>query len=229
MNKSTLLQAGPIARASLADSVYETILEAILSGTLAAGAELSEVAIAAELAVSRTPVHEAMLQLAADGLVEHVNNRQARVVQFSRDDIDEVYGMRLLLEPAAAERAAKRLSDEEIAELREAAASLADTRGGRGWTGRALEFDVRFHAALAAASGSRRLHAEITKYRQLVRSFCRATGTPENLESAMREHQIILDAIVRRDAGAARKAMAAHIDARREAVLAEFDQASAKS
>jgi DNA-binding GntR family transcriptional regulator len=96
---STILKASqPIAKISLADSVYQRILEAILSGALASGMELSEVALAAELGVSRTPVHEALLRLAADGLVEDLSSRQARVASFSRSDIVEIYEVRQILD-----------------------------------------------------------------------------------------------------------------------------------
>lgn len=217
---TTLLKSPePISKISLAESVYQRILEAILSGSLASGRELSEVALAAELGVSRTPVHEALLRLAADGLVEDLVSRQARVARFTRQDVIEIYGMRRILEPAAAERAASRLDDEQLAELRSAAESLLAGAGKRDWANRAIEFDLRFHQALAAATGNGRLHAEIGKYRRLVRAFCRATGARENLQAALREHLAILDALAARDDAAARQAMVAHIDARLQCVL----------
>jgi DNA-binding GntR family transcriptional regulator len=219
---STLIKLRePIARTSLADSVYQHILEAILTGSLASGTELSEVALAAELGVSRTPIHEALRRLAADGLVDSLAHRQACVAHFSRQDIVEIYEMRSLLETAAAERAAKNLDAAELVELREALDALADS-GTRGWTSRALDFDVRFHDLLAAATRNERLGAEIAKYRHLVRAFCRMSGTPQNLRDAMHEHDRILQGLEARDPAAARRAMAAHIDARLAGVLREL-------
>lgn len=217
---ATLLKSPePIAKISLAESVYQRILEAILSGSLASGMELSEVALAAELGVSRTPVHEALLRLAADGLVEDLVSRQARVACFSREDVVEIYDMRRILEPAAAERAASRLADEQIAELRSAAETLLTGAGKKDWANRAIEFDLRFHQALAAAADNDRLRGEIAKYRRLVRAFCRATGARENLQQALREHLSILNALAARDGAAASRAMIAHIDARLLCVL----------
>ena len=217
---TTLLNSPePIAKISLAESVYQRILEAILSGSLASDTELSEVALAAELGVSRTPVHEALLRLAADGLVEDLVSRQARVVHFTREDVVEIYGMRRILEPAAAELAATRIDDAQLIELRSAAESLLAGAGKRDWANRAIEFDLRFHQTLAAAAGNDRLRAEIAKYRRLVRAFCRATGARENLQQALREHLAIADALAARDAAAARRAMVAHIDARLQCVL----------
>ncbi len=221
---STLLKASqPIAKISLADSVYQRILEAILSGALASGMELSEVALAAELGVSRTPVHEALLRLAADGLVEDLSSRQARVASFSRSDIVEIYEVRQILEPAAAGRAAHGLSLEQVAELRAAANALAAAKGKRDWPSRAIDFDMRFHDVLASAAGNERLRQEIHRYRRLVRAFCRATGSRENLQQAYNEHLRILAALESRDACEARQAMADHIASRLSSVLSDLD------
>lgn len=213
----------PIARTSLAQAVYERILEAILSGTLASGMELSEVALAGELAVSRTPVHEAMRRLAADGLVTQLANRRARVATFSPADVREIYEMRAVLESAAAERAARLIDPERLAELRREADLLAEAPPSRAWIARALDFDIRLHDALAEASGNVRLHVEITKYRSLVRAFCRLSGTADVLRRALEEHRRILAALEARDATAARRAMTAHVQTRLETVLRDLD------
>lgn len=218
---------GPIERTSLAASVYQTVLEAILGGGLTAGAELNEVTLARELGVSRTPVHEALRRLAADGLVVQLANRRVRVAAFDRQDIVEIYEMRQVLECAAAERSARRMDRAELAELCREADALAASSGARNWTTRALDFDVRFHAALAAAAGNERLRADITKYRHLVRAFCRLSGSTTNLRAAVAEHRQIMDTLEARDARGARRAMAAHIDARLRAVLAELDAQAA--
>jgi len=227
---SAMLKArGPISRTSLGRAVYENILDAILSGTLASGAELSEVALAGELAVSRTPVHEALRRLAADGLVTQLANRRARVATFTRDDIREIYDMRMVLEAAAAERAAKQIDANELAALREEADALVEAPASRMWPGRAIDFDLRFHDTLASAAGNERLRAEVVKYRHLVRAFCRISGSADNLRKALDEHRRVLTALEARDAAAARSAMTAHIRARLEGVLRELDATAAAS
>ncbi len=213
----------PLTRTSLAEAAYQRLLEAILSGQLSSGTELSEVALAAELGVSRTPVHEALLWLLSDGLVEPLANRQVRVARFSRPEIVEIYEMRLLLEPAAAERAAQQFDCDKLADLSGAAERLAGHGDSPQWAARAIELDVRFHDEIAAASGNRRLQAEIRKYRHLVRAFCRLSAGAENLREALEEHRRILAALSARDSEGARKQMAAHIAARLEAVLREID------
>lgn len=227
---STLLKVKePIAKTSLGESVYQRILEAILSGTLAGGMELSEVALAAELGVSRTPVHEALLRLAADGLVEDLASRQARVARFTRQDLANIYEVRRILEPAAAELAATRMTGEQLGQLRSAVEALDAAKDRRDWPNRAIDFDLRFHDAVAAAAGNERLRQEIVKYRRLVRAFCRATGTRDNLQQAFAEHQRLLTALEARDARAARCAMDDHIAARLECVLQGFDGRTSES
>lgn len=208
----------PIARTSLADSVYETVLEGIVSGSLGAGIELNEVAIARQLDVSRTPVHEALRRLMSDGLVVMAGHRRLQVAALTRDEIGEIYTLRQLLEGAAAERAASRIENSVLAELRRAADVLDADHGRLDWSCRALEFDLTFHDAIAAACGNERLRRDIARYRLLVRGLCRMTGSERNLREALDEHRSILIALERRDPILARDAMAAHIAARLEGV-----------
>ena len=214
--------SSPIAKTYLGDSVYEALLENILSGLLPSGAELSEVSLAQELKVSRTPIHEALQKLAKDGLIVHENGRRPRVARFSKKEIAELYEMRKILECAAVHRAASLLDGETLADLGRRADDLSD-RGPdeTGWKRRALDFDQQFHDTIARASGCDRLHEDVQRYRLLVRAFCRITGSVQNLRQAMDEHRAILKALQARNAEAAQRAMAAHIDARLKVVLRE--------
>ncbi len=212
----------PIQRASLADAVYETLIEAIVSGQLAPGEELSAVALAARFHVSRTPVTEALQRLLHDGLVEQPANHQARVARLARQDIIEIYEVRGHLEAAAAELAATRMLPETLARLRQQAESLVADTSAADWARRAIDFDLDFHAAVAEASGNRRLRDDIARYRRLVRCFCRLTGSSRNLQAALIEHLSILEALERRRPATARKAMQTHISNRQDAVLAEL-------
>lgn len=217
-----LVPQAPLARRSLAEAVYEQVLEAILTGSLTSGAELSEVTLAAELGVSRTPVHEAMRRLAADGLIRADGHRQARVAQFARRDVVEIYELRACLEPTAAARATEHMPAAELAALCAECDALAAAPESKAWPGRALNFDVRLHESIAAAAGNARLRTEIVKVRHLVRAFCRVSGSGQNLRQALAEHREILSAMQARDGESARRAMANHIASRLAAVLHEL-------
>jgi DNA-binding GntR family transcriptional regulator len=209
----------PLSRTFLVEAAYQAILEDILSGTLASGTVVSEVSLAQELRVSRTPVHQALAQLAQEGLIEHRSGRKPRIARFGREDVIEIYDMRLLLETAATQRAAKRLDPRVLAELTREGEALAGESDSPEWNRKALEFDVRLHDALAAAAGNRRLRQEIAKYRLLVRAFCRMTGSAENLRESLKEHQAVLKALADRTPAAAGQAMATHVQKRLDAVL----------
>ncbi len=211
-------QATP-SRSFLGESVYRTLLDHILSGVLGSGVEVSEAGLAHELNVSRTPVREALRRLAKESLLEQLPNRKFQVARFNRDDLREIYELRQLLESAAAEQAATRLSKDQLAKLRRASDALEAAPRDGSWNARALEFDLLFHDTLAEASGNRRLQDQIARLRILVRAFCRITATRENLEAAFREHQAVLRALEKRDPRAASKAMSDHVAARLNAVL----------
>lgn len=220
----SLADISPVfARTSLADAVYDTLMEGIVGGTLAAGTELKVVALAEQLQVSRTPVKEALGRLAKDGLVQWTTGRKPRVARFNRDDVIEIYEVRECLEAMAAARAAVRMSPEVLDQLAEHAEQLAEGIEDVDWGQRAMEWDLQFHAAVAQASDNRRLTADIKRYRLLVRGFCRMTGKRENLKQAFSEHLDILAALQSRDAATAREAMAKHIRARLASVLEELD------
>lgn len=211
-----------IKRTSLLDAVYESLLEAIISGGLAPGAELNSVELAQQLDVSRTPVKEAIKLLVHDGLVEQVNNHKARVAKFSRQDVSEIYDLREQLEGAAAEKATKLIDEKVLAQMRSEADSLLQSYGKLSWSSKAVDYDIRFHTTLATESGNKRLSKEIIRYRLLVRGFCRMTGSEETLLQALKEHIVILEAIESRDPILARQAMVSHIQVRKSTVLEQF-------
>lgn len=209
-----------LSRTFLVQSAYEAILDRVLSGALPSGTVVSEVELARTLGVSRTPVHLAVTQLAREGLVEHRAGLKPRVARFGKEDLVEIYEMRLLLETAAVERAAEHLDPKVLTELLRGAEQLiSDASESASWTRKTLDFDVEFHDALASAGGNRRLREEIAKYRLLVRAFCRMTADAKTLLAALKEHLAVLKALQGRNPAIACQAMARHIQNRLDAVL----------
>lgn len=195
----------------LSDVVYETLIEAILSAELPPGTVLSEVSLAKTLKVSRTPVHDALRQLSKDGLVDQRANRRAVVARFSREDFYEIFEMRKLLEGEAARRAATRIDRPTLINLQRMAQELQETRGTPDWVSRWTEYDEAFHQQIAEASGSKRLTADITRYRHFHRGFNKLASSSDDLQQALTEHGRILEALEQRDPEAAAAAMVAHI------------------
>ncbi len=212
----------PIPRQSLRDSVHQMLLEGILSGRLASGQELREVSLAKEFGVSRTPVHDAIRQLTLEGLIEQTATNKSRVVALDSKCVREIYEMRKILEVAAVKRASGKMNPTQLEKLFESAELLKCALEDQDWANRALDLDIEFHELIAEASGNERLNIEIKRYRLLLRAFCRITGNRLNLMDALEEHLMILNALRSGNKIAAANAMAAHIDARRDAVLSEF-------
>jgi DNA-binding GntR family transcriptional regulator len=198
-------------KGALAASVYENIFNLILSGEMETGMAISEVAIADRLGVSRTPVHEALRQLAADGLVEISQTRRTKVANFNADDVYEIFEMRKLLESAAAEAAAGRMDRRQIAPLQDMADELDATKDPVEWQKLWAEYDQAFHDAIANCCGNGRLAADICRYRMMHHAFNLALPTPEDLKQAAEEHREILAAINDRSGERARAAMFTHI------------------
>src|SRR6476661_4495037 len=105
-------------RAAHTRLAYDAVRERIASGSVVPGEWLREHTVATSLGLSRTPVREALRLLAAEGVVELVQNRGARVVDWTPDDIDEAYRLRALIEGYGAGLAARRADAACVAELR---------------------------------------------------------------------------------------------------------------
>src|SRR5688500_6247151 len=131
---STISPTKIVVRTSLADLVHEQLLKGILAGAMGSGTHLNVADIAKELGVSPSPVRDALLRLAGEGLVTNNTNRRATVVRFTPADVEEIFQVREILEGAAAELAAPHVDKGGLAELRQAAedcvAALSDDPEG---------------------------------------------------------------------------------------------------
>src|SRR5690554_4948607 len=85
-------------RIDAADVVQEQVRKEIIDGSLSPGERLTETNLAERFDVSRTPVREALVRLQADGFVELVRNRGAFVSKWTEDDLEEIFGLRIMLE-----------------------------------------------------------------------------------------------------------------------------------
>lgn len=212
MVSMSTLSGSPVLRTSLAEIVYERLLEGILSGALGSGAHLHVADIARELEVSPSPVRDALLRLAAEGLVTNNSNRRATVMGFTPADVEQIFQVRSILECAAVELAAPRFEEGGLKDLRSAAeecvAELSDQPEGKRHF---LELDNRFHLLIAEASGNQVLKEEIVRCSRRVRIMQWLRMAHERMKTAYPEHLEVLAALEKRDAAAARDAMATHI------------------
>jgi DNA-binding GntR family transcriptional regulator len=204
---------------SLQVQIHDRLLGRILRRELEPGERISPPEIAAALGVSITPVRDAVNQMAAEGLVTVTPRRGTIVSPVSVRDIEELYEIRLMIEPQAAEASATRASPDEIGHMQALAKQLeAGLPAGSGRVEdldtylREIETDAELHAAVVRAAGNVRLNALYDGLRTHV-LIARAVfprlyrGQPHRRG----EHQRIVDAIAAHDGDAARDAMAAHL------------------
>jgi DNA-binding GntR family transcriptional regulator len=104
-------------RSTLKQRAYRDIRTKIQNGDLWAGARLSELSLSKELQISRTPIREAIHQLASEGIVEHIPHQGAFVRQLTRPELQELFDLRETLECYAVRRAADHISDADLALL----------------------------------------------------------------------------------------------------------------
>jgi len=202
---------GRIENRTLRERVYESLLEDILSGHLGPGTELSEVALAERLGVSRGPIREALGALCAQGLVTMQPRRSCIVSVLTRREFLEAYQVREALEALAASLASERIDDDSLAELEalheEMRVAVRDNAVQRFFAA-----NQRFHLRLVALSGNGHLteiHAQLVQ--RMGRYMARSLSLRGNLERSLGEHQEILDALRARDAARAAAAVSLHI------------------
>lgn len=202
----------------LRDTAYHAIKREITSGAWAPGTQLQPPELAANLAMSRTPVRDALNALQQEGLVEVLPRRGYFVSRVTIRDVEEVFDLRLILESASARRAATLISLAEIERL--AALSRGYTQNEREGYLAYLRENRDFHLAIAAATGNRLLHETLARVLDHIQRFLilRLDLAPD-ADEQLAEHQALLDAFRRREADAAEALMRTALERARSAVL----------
>jgi DNA-binding GntR family transcriptional regulator len=206
---------------SLPDAVYEALRESIVLLQDAPGSVLSETAVATRYGVARPTAKAAVERLVTEGFLRREAHRAARVPQFSRADIEDLYASRAVIEEAALGNLAR---DGDLPYKAESAHRelLEIARAGRPGFARA---DVTFHRELVVGQRSPRLtrmHALIMGEVELCIGQLQAHQLLRASEVA-EQHQGILDAVQLGDEGLTRALTRQHIETSRDRLLAKYD------
>ncbi len=213
----------------LGDQAYNAIKEGILSLRFQPGQLIAIGDLAQELAISRTPVREALQRLAQEGLVTIVPFKGALVSTISSDDIREIFELRIILESYAAKVAATVLTDEEI-EQAERYVSQAREAFLQGDLMGASDLGRRLHDILVAKVKNRRLMAMLEGLNvQYTRIRRYSANIPNRLERSHKQHLEILDALKARDAHRAESLMRHHLQTVCQDVIAAMDEITNQS
>ncbi|MBL8669648.1 MAG: GntR family transcriptional regulator [Alphaproteobacteria bacterium] len=214
----------------LSRQVYQSILDAMAEGQLAPGAHLVQERIAAQLAVSRHPVQQALAMLRNDGLVEERGKRGLFVAPLDLQTVSHRYQVRAALDGLAARLAAERARSDCAAAAqmaREGGALLAAGRAAiaKGSIAGLVQRDVAFHEFVYAASGNpliaQTAAAHWRHMRRAMAAVLRHAGPPAAI---WRQHESMLDAMAAGDADRAEASAVAHVQAAAERLRAAMAQ-----
>lgn len=210
----------PSAGLTASERVYLALRSQIEESVYSPGQSLVEANIADELAVSRTPVRSALLRLGLEGLVDVIPNRGAFVTSWSRDEIEEIFDIRIALEPYSAHLAAERIEPDEVERLAELCdemdRALARGREGSEYVADATELNAAFHRTIIDASRDQQIRALLTaviEFPLMHRTV--AAFTKDRLGHAWAEHREIVRALSSGDTALAEATMRTHILAAR--------------
>jgi DNA-binding GntR family transcriptional regulator len=224
----TDLDLGPLQafqeRKSLGEHVFESLKHSIVRGKISPGEWLVESHIAKTLGISRTPVREAIHKLEREGLIERQPRGGFTVLGFERDDIEETFGIRSVLEGYAARLAAVKHDPKELEELENKIDEFQNALD-RKKMDLLPAINTEFHDLLYRLSKSPKLvnminglRDQIYRYRQMILKERKFASTSNQ------DHKKMLKYIRRRDAEGAERLVREHILRGQEMVLKEYDR-----
>ena len=196
---------------SLREQVSHALRAALVAGELRPGAVYSAPVLANGFGVSATPVREAMLDLAKEGLVEVVRNKGFRVTELSEADLDAFNEIRALIEIPVVTGLARTAQRDQLEALRPVAESIVEAARERDLIAY-VEADQAFHLGLLALSGNRHLVDVIADLRNRSRLYgLPALADAGTLAASAGEHLVMLDHLVRGDVEQVEQLMRAHL------------------
>lgn len=221
---------------TLKQHVCQIIREKLLSGAVKPGSRLSDDLLARELGISRSPVREALGQLASEGLIEQRPRAGAFVKQLDRREVEELYEIREALERYAVRKAAAGIRAESLAQLRRLCREMRSFVRQHPKCGTKIALaelrrrissnDLAFHSLILEAAENRQMTKLVTDFKILMQIFVHFVPAKhddfQGLINTYRYHRRITQALHKRDAKTAAVWMVRHIRAAKRRVLADF-------
>ena len=182
----------------------------IVTGTIPGGTRLVQSSVAAELAVSTRSVREALTELAAEGFVRFDRRGGAVVRELCRTELEDIYEIRMMLEPVASARAARSATSAGLRPAIQLLVAMEAETDATRWA----EHNARFHNVIDLAGNSPRLVAILKNLRELSTLYITHSvlAVPDRARRANAEHEEILRAVFAHDPAAAADAVLRHLD-----------------
>ncbi len=214
---------GSSARVMLGDEIYAVLQQAIMDGTIPPDARVNAGELARRFDVSPTPIREALARLESDGLVEKHPLKGYRTTDLlAREELVDLFELRLLLEPGTAARAAQRRRPAEAQDLL-AEIDLAQVAVGQSDAYATLsQHDVRLHDKVFRAAHNDTVRLAYARTHCHLHTF-RLAYTGSYVADTVAEHAAIAEAIAASDPAGAESAMRTHVERSMERLLRVFD------
>jgi len=204
---------------SLAERAYVRLRQEILTCDLAPGQVVSERELARRYEMSKTPIREALSQVCHDGLMQRLPGRGYMVAPITVKDIQDIFDLRLILELAAAKRAAENPSPKQIAALKELAGVRYNPDDRESHIA-FLQTNRTFHLTLAEATGNQRLVDSLEELLiEMDRIFHLGLRLRDSSDEMVREHQEVVAALEIGDVEAIQDSITRQIIASRDRVM----------
>jgi DNA-binding GntR family transcriptional regulator len=195
---------------SLARRAYLSLRKAIRDRTLEPETLYSELQLAAELNISRTPVREALIELSREGIVDVVPQRGFRLRTITEAEEREVFDLRGAIEAHVVRRLAAQATESDLSKLR---AIIADQAQETGDIAIFLKLDESFHLTMPSLMGLKRTREMLDTLRGIIYlTGSTALSVPDRITEVIAEHRQIVEAIAARDPDRAARAVMSHLD-----------------
>lgn len=224
---------------TLREQAYHQIQEQILSGDLSAGQRISEQSLASKIGISRTPVRSAIRQLESEGMLVQVPRYGTIVKKFTRNELGDLFDLRLAIEQYAAEFAGARLSQSDRYRLKQivdnAQEMVEENRasldaGESEIKDQLSEYDIEFHSIILNSTKNKQMIKSISSSRILIQLSCLAHIIVDSqmLRDVWLEHGKILETILRGSPDESRSIMAMHVEKSKQLAFRVFDRLHAR-
>lgn len=207
----SVIEPRPIQRRTLHSEIVDHLRELIVGGELEPGQKIPEKTLCERFDISRTPLREALKALAAEGMIELLPQRGARVVTITDEELQELFPIIASMEALAGELACQKISDAQLETIRGLHDEMITAyRGARTLEYSRLNRAIHFAIFEAAGNASllalyRNLELRIRNIRHTVRQ------APQDWKEAVKDHEKILQALAARDAARLGKILRQHV------------------
>jgi DNA-binding GntR family transcriptional regulator len=210
---------------AVTERVTQSLRDAIIGGVLQPGERLIEERIAAQMGVSRAPIREALRSLEAEGLVRSLPRRGLTVIVLTKQDVEEIYGLRSALECQAARSACRKLTPDDLEELRSLVRRMREA-GHAGDRQALADHDIALHRKILEVSGNGRLLKAWLAIMSQVRLLQRrvVTAPAATVDGLVRHHEAIVEGLRSGDPDTAVRPLREHIERTGHEVFESFPE-----